>query len=103
MCFLGKGNLVQHFDNVAILNGWDEVQKTLWLHVRLTGKAHVALTRIKATGYKHTIEALRERFEPSVTKNLYKAELHSRERQEGESWGDFADALSVLADKAYPD
>ena len=35
----------QHFECVAGINGWNDVEKLQWMHVRLTGKAHVALTR----------------------------------------------------------
>ena len=32
---------------VAVVNGWDDIAKLQWLHVRIIGKACVALTRAK--------------------------------------------------------
>ena len=36
---------IRHFESVAVVNGWEEnFVKLQWLHVHVTGKAHVALT-----------------------------------------------------------
>jgi len=91
------------FESVAVVNGWDDITKLRWMHVRVTGKALVALTRAKAESYKRVKEALQERFEPSSKKELYKIKLQSRMKKPVESWGDFADDLCVLADRAYPE
>ena len=45
---------------------------------------------------------LHKRFEPDSKRQLYAAEFHSRRRRRAEQWGDFADALHCLADKAFP-
>ena len=94
---------IQHFESVAVVNGWDDVTKLQWMHVRVTGKARVALARAKAESYKRAREALQERFEPSTKKELYKIKIRSRMKKPTETWGDFADELCVLADKAYPE
>ena len=77
------------------------------MHVRVTGKARVALSRAKAESYKRAKEVLQERlvdgFEPSTKKELYKIRIQNRIKKLTESWSDFADELCVLADKAYPE
>ena len=39
---------VDHFEATALVNGWDNAAKLVWLTVRLTGKAQVALKRLTA-------------------------------------------------------
>ena len=36
---------IDHFENVAVVNGWDEAAKPQWLKVQLTGRAQTALKR----------------------------------------------------------
>jgi len=66
--FDGDGNFTDwifHFESVSAINGWSDEDKILWLRVRLTGKAHVAYTRLShetQQSYTTTKEALRERF-----------------------------------------
>jgi len=81
---------------MAVMNRWDNTTKLQWLHVRLTGKACVALNRAKSESYKQAREAFQERFESSSKREFYKNELQLRKRQGNESWGDFADGLGVL-------
>jgi len=94
------------FESVSAINRWSDSEKVLWLSVRLSGKAHMAYQRISHEtheSYKNIIIALRNRFEPVSKKELYKVELKSRTRREGENWADFGDALIVLAGRAFPD
>eukprot|EP00731_Ephydatia_muelleri_P034748 Em0075g1a len=96
---------VDHFEVTALVNGWDDAAKLVWLPVRLTGKAQVAWKRLTADArgsYDTAKEALHKRFEPDSKRQLYAAEFHSRRRRRAEQWGDFADALHCLADKAFP-
>ena len=37
---------VEHFEAAALVNGWDDPTKLLWLPVRLTGKAQTAWRRL---------------------------------------------------------
>jgi len=85
------------------INGWNDVEKLQWMHVHLTGKAHVALTRGNHDSYAEAKAALTERFDLPVMKELYKAELKSRVKWRLESWGDYGNQLGVLVDKAYPE
>lgn len=106
--FSGESNWtdwVDHFETVATVNGWDDATKLTWLPVRLTGKAQVAWKRLAADAkedYDTAKESLRKRFEPDSKRQLYAAEFHSRRRRSGEQWGDFADQLRCLADRAFP-
>ena len=65
----------------------------------------MALTRLPGSttkAYLSIKQALRERFEPSNKQELYKAEFKSQRKQKSESWGDFADDLLRLVDRAFP-
>lgn len=53
---------IDHFENVAVVNGWDKAAKLQWLKVRLTGRAQTALKRLpEATwnSYTDTLAALK--------------------------------------------
>ena len=98
-------NWLYLFESVSAINRWSDSEKVLWLNVKLVGKAHMAYQRLSnetCKSYKNTTIALRNRFEPVCKKELYKVELNSRTRREGESWADFGDALIFLASKAFP-
>ena len=97
---------IDHFENVAAVNGWDEAAKLQWLRVRLTGRAQTALKRLpEATreSYADTLAALKRRFEPESKRELYIAEFQARRKGKTESWADFAEDLRKLADRAYND
>ena len=106
--FDGMGNFeewISHFESIAALNKWNEEEKTLWIRVQLTEKAHVALVRLPGStteAYLSIKQALRGRFEPPSKQELYKAEFESRRKQKSESWIDFADNLLGLVDRAFP-
>ena len=94
-----------HFDNVAVVNGWDTEEKLCWLRVRVTGRAQKAVLRLPvatATSYDSTREALRAQFEPESRQTRYQAEFQLRRKRATKGWADFADKLRILADKAYP-
>lgn len=107
--FCGEGcfsEWVDHFDNVAAVNGWEAPEKLLWLKVRLTGRAQSAFKRFSEEvrqDYDRAVEALTRRFEPESKRQLYLAELQTKRKKRTESWADFADDLKTLVDKAYPD
>ena len=61
----------------------------------------MALTQIKNNSYPQVKDTLRKQFEPSMKVDLYKAQLQNRNKQSRESWGDFADEVCVLVEKAY--
>ena len=94
----------EHFESVATVNKWDsDDDKRKWLKVRLTGKAWTAFQKLPAdvrNKYGECVKALKQRFEPDSKKQLYVAELHTRERHKDEDWASYGDALRVLANKA---
>ena len=94
---------IYHFENVAVVNDWDEDARLRWLKVRLTGRAQTALQRLQDADYKNVKKALQERFEPSCRKERYQAQFQTRKKKKEEGWADFADSLRTLVDKAYPD
>eukprot|EP00731_Ephydatia_muelleri_P028964 Em0020g608a len=49
------------------------------------------------------MKALAKRFNPDSKREVYVAELHSRNRRKEKDWATYADILKGLADKAYPD
>ena len=65
--------------------------------------AYTHLAHEIQASYNDTKVALRDRFEPSSKKELYKVEFECRKKQKTENWADFADDLLVLVDKAFPD
>lgn len=107
--FNGEGSWKEwkyHFDNVAVINSWNDAAKLNWLKVRLTGKAQTAFQRLpaaKKATFALATEALKDRFEPASRKTRYQAELQTKRKKKDESWADFADELRALADKAYDD
>ena len=97
---------IDHFENVAAVNAWDDNAKLQWLKVRLTGRAQTALKRLPdATrrSYNETLAALKKRFEPESKRELYAAEFQTRRKGKTESWADFAEDLRRLADRAHAD
>jgi len=106
--FDGSGdfiNWISHFESVAAINKWSDEEKLLWLNVRLTGKAHVALTRLSHVMQSSFVvikEALLERFEPSCKSTLYKIKFEERKKLTCETWADLGDDLLVLASRAFP-
>jgi hypothetical protein len=94
-----------HYEAVAKVNGWDDSTKLNWLPVRLTGKAQTAWKRLSGEtkgDFQAAMDALNNRFEPSSKRERYAAEFRLRKKKNGEQWGDFADQLRCLADKAFP-
>ena len=96
---------VEHFEAAALVNGWDEPTKLLWLPVRLTGKAQTAWRRLAPEAkqdFQAAKDALQKRFEPESKRQLYVVEFQTRKRRPDEQWSDFGDELHILADKAFP-
>jgi len=106
--YSGEGNLddwIAHFENVAAINGWDNAAKLQWLSVRMIGRAQTAFRRFPEAAradYAAAKAALIERFEPPAKKDLYATEFQNRKKGSSETWGDFADALKTLVERAFP-
>ena len=74
---------VTHFKNCAEVNNWDGDAKLKFLKVQLTGRAQTAFQRLpddqKGT-FDDAVAALTECFEPKSKRDLYVAELLTREK-----------------------
>lgn len=96
---------IEHFENVAAVNGWDDAAKILWMRVRLTGKAQTALKRLPTAAresYAEARKALEKRFEPASKRDLYVSAFQTRRKKRTEGWEDLAEDLRTLSEKAYP-
>ena len=95
-----------HFENVPVVNGWDDTQKLQWLRVRVTGRVQKALHRLTgpaAVSYEATRDTLHACFDPESRYTRYQAEFQARRKKPSEGWAHIADELRSLADKVYPD
>ena len=107
--FSGTGTFsewIEHFEAVAAINKWDDEAKLLWLRVRLVGGAQTAYGRLPAeakASYGDLKKALKGRFEPEVLKERHLAQFQTRKKTKAEGWAEFADAVKLLTDKAYPE
>ena len=103
--YSGEGNWSQwiyHFESVAEVNEWDDAKKIMWLKVRLTGRAQMAFQHLSDTlldRYADSKTALKER---ASQIEWYRAEFESRRKRKAEGWGDYAEDLRTLVEKAYP-
>ena len=104
---LAKGwdEWLEHFECVSRVNQWDKTKQLLWLSVCLTDKAQTAWRLLNSetkSDYDLAKAALRRRFEPESRRELYASEFRTLTRRSGESWGDVADNLCILSEKAFP-
>ena len=96
---------VDHFDSVAVVNGWEAADKKKWIRARITGRAATAYKRLSAddqSTYDKITAALKKRFEPECRKELFIAEFHQRKKRRTEDWAAFGEDLRTLVEKAYP-
>ena len=99
-------NWISHFESIARVNTWDEQSKLLWLEVRLIDNARKAWNRLPEDSkgsYSLAKTALRNRFEPESRRDLYAAEFQTRSKRRDKTWGDLADNLRALAERAFPE
>ena len=106
----GKGSwedyLIQ-FETIAGVNGWNPQDRAHFLVASLDGDARNSLTNLCQQGalgnYEAIIAALSQDFGNQHRTPLYRAEMKSRRRKEGESIADLARAFRKLAGLAYPE
>ena len=107
--YSGEGSFtewIDHFDSVAEVNAWDDAAKSLWIRVRLVGRAQTAFKWLDAdtrANFAAAKSALKARFEPASKSALYEAEFQTRRKQPSEDWASFGEDVKALADKAFPE
>ncbi len=95
-----------HFERVSRINRWTDVQKLDYLWVNLTGSALAYVENLapeQAVSYPDLCDALDERFGDSQLAEVFKSELRSRRRKEGESLPALAQDINSLVQRAYPE
>ena len=96
----------EHFSGIAILNGWDYRIKSLMLSSMLRGSArsfYLTLPGHIRSDYFQLVDQLKGRF-GGMAKHpqFWVSQFNSRNRKTGESAAKFADAIYLLARRAYP-
>jgi hypothetical protein len=94
-----------HFNSVADLNGWNQIEKAQYLAISLRGEACQAMRCLPQEvkrDFRELVEALNRRFNPGNRTELYRIQLRNRMRRENESLPQLAQAVRNLALQAYP-
>ena len=92
----------QHFENCAAINGWNDMEKLLFLSAALTETATSVLVGVKYDSYSELCAALERRFGPAQAA-LCKSELRARRQKKGESYQSLAEDIRRLTMLAYPE
>ena len=95
-----------HFQRVSRVNGWSDAQKMDFLWINLTGEAlsYVEnLTPEQTSSYAGLCQVLEGRFGDQQLSEVFKSELRSRRRKNGESLPALAQEISRLVQRAYPE
>ena len=94
-----------HFEMCANINGWNDQEKATYLAVRLRGPAQQLLgdmlpvNRHNYLGLSTTLEA---RFGSEGQTELFRVQLKSCQKKQGESYPELAQAIRRLVARAYP-
>lgn len=94
-----------HFEMVANLNKWNDVEKAQRLVINLRGSAQRllgGLTLGQLSDYNTIKQELYQRFSPREREDVYKCEFREYKRKSGESVTDYCYALRRVAQRAYP-
>lgn len=96
---------LSHFQVVAEVNRWDDLEKGLYLASSLTGEARRILTGLKPTQHREfdvLVERLGRRFDPACQEESHRAALRGRTRKSGETPQTYAQVIRRLVEKSYP-
>ena len=93
-----------HFDAVAEINGWSQVEKGLYLAVSLRGQAQGVFGNIsnQSKDYEKLVKALEERFAPPNQTELYRVQLRERRQTASETLSALGQDIRRLTNLAYP-
>ena len=96
----------EHFSGIASLNGWDYRLRSLMLSSMLRGSArsfYLTLSVDIRSDYFQLVDQLKGRFGGQAKHPQYwVTQFEGRHRKSGETAAKFADALYLLARRAYP-
>ncbi|XP_062599620.1 uncharacterized protein LOC134261188 [Saccostrea cucullata] len=93
-----------HFEACAVVNGWTDDKKGLYLAVSLRGQAQSVLGDLPSdTGqhYQTLVRSLEERFSPPNQTDLYRVQLKERRQRASESIPELGQAIRRLTNLAY--
>ena len=96
---------IEHFENVATVNGWSESCRAHMLAAQLRGEALKfpgGLTTSQKDTYSVLKHYLSQRFNPQEREVSYRCEFCNRRRQKGENPDDYGYALRWLGQRAFP-
>ena len=93
-----------HFERVCRLNGWWEFRLDyLWVHLASNALTYAeSLPESRTSTYESLCESLERRFGDERLAEVYKAELRTRQRLEGESIPALGQDIRHLVQYAYP-
>ena len=97
---------LMHFERCAIVNGWNEEEKAMFLTASLRGdsrKLLSGLTELECKQYSKIVERLQLRFGVEKQAELHQARLLNRRQFEGESLPMLATDIRSMVDLAYQD
>ena len=97
---------LMHFERCAIVNGWNEEDKAMFLTASLRGDSRKllnGLTELECKQYSKIVERLQLRFGVEKQAELHQARLLNRRQFEGESLPMLATDIRSMVDLAYQD
>ncbi|CAG2196560.1 unnamed protein product [Mytilus edulis] len=99
-----QDHLVQ-FEMIALKNNWSESTKAYELATSLKGDARGIVTDLEPEmrlDYKYLVAELTSRFEPANQANMYKAQMNSLFRKQGQALPELAQEIKRITRLAYP-
>ena len=97
---------LMHFERCAIVNGWNEEEKAMFLTASLRGdsrKLLSGLTELECKQYSKIVARLQLRFGVEKQAELHQSRLLNRRQFEGESLPMLATDIRSMVDLAYQD
>ena len=93
-----------HFDAVAEINRWNQIEKGLYLAVSLRGQAQGVFGNlsIQSKDYDMLVQALEQRFAPPNQTELYRVQLRERRQTASETLSALGQDIRRLTNLAYP-
>ncbi|CAG2196578.1 unnamed protein product [Mytilus edulis] len=99
-----QDHLVQ-FEMIALKNNWSESTKAYEIATSLKGDVRGIVTDLEPEmrlDYKYLVAELTSRFEPANQANMYKAQMNSLFRKQGQALPELAQEIKRITRLAYP-